>query len=213
MPEITPADFELGSPESKAAARVMLLRMASRLTTDDRDALEIVRMSSHLSPARFHQVKDSAQWQRGLELEARDLLADAVTALVAFTRPAEHEFQLAHGRSPEKYDTLRYGDLQPLVTATTVATWMTAWSRQFPEVTFPFSFTDGLLLCDGEPRWPSVPRWRWGRIVGDSTQVEEHWLAHRQLPADHKITEIHFLADLTLATRRSVKSPLVPLRG
>jgi hypothetical protein len=115
--QLSPADFPLGSPQSRAAARALLLAKAPRIapaTQFDEDALAIYSAMSYLDATMaptYHDVEPTTAYIRGQEL--RDAVYGPIIPahldehLKRYTR-ASGEFELAFGREPKAGDVLRY---------------------------------------------------------------------------------------------------------
>ncbi len=144
-----PADFPLGSPQSRAAARAMIERM-NYLSPDDEDALMLLHLLTGRTLGQ-EQFRASAVYKRGLELsERRD---DSTCLGVDRDRwtIASICFRICFGREPVAGDVLRHGDVElafcPAIREADLRQHEEAWTRQLPNLLFPFKFEDGKVYA------------------------------------------------------------------
>ena len=110
---INPASFPLGSMESRAAIRALLLRRAD-MSDDDLDALVLyagaVYLDARMTPS-YRELEATAAYQRGAEL-CRQRRGPTVLAHLdqhlERSSPASLEFEAVNGRELEVGDRLSY---------------------------------------------------------------------------------------------------------
>ena len=147
-----PGDFAVGSAQSRAAARALVLARQPQLTQWNRECLLLVRISEYLHAAAWPSYSEMEQlppcrhgWELGLE-ELEKLLEPLRRPLgpCPFARV---EYATAHNRELLPGDILNSSDIKPSIQAEDLDEWRIIWDRLVPEYAFPFKWADGLLLC------------------------------------------------------------------
>jgi hypothetical protein len=183
---INPASFPLGSVESRAAIRALLLRR-SALSDDDLDALVLyagaVQLTARMTP-NYRELEATAAYQRGAELYR---LRRGPTVLAHLDQhlerssPASLEFESVNGREPKAGDLLSYEDVARDQNASFLASFINAWNRALPGLVCPLRLQDGGLyfrtLGDGSSEvWQKKtdvgPQARWRAVERDATGDE-----------------------------------------
>ncbi len=177
---ISPADFPLGSPQSRAAARALLSRR-NALSQYDEDALTLyggsVYLNARMSPDS-HDLAATAAYSRGKELyEQRHgppMPAHLDLHQQRFSQ-ASGQFELAFGREPRAGDVLLFEDVQlthsPAVNGFHFGLFIEAWQRRIPELTCPLKLEGGRVFLRLNPKYNNgqeweeatdeLPEWRW----------------------------------------------------
>jgi hypothetical protein len=146
---INPASFPLGSMESRAAIRALLLGR-SALSDDDLDALVLyagaVYLDARMKP-NYRELEASAAYQRGAELcrlrRGPTLLAHLDQHLVR-SSVASLEFEAVNGREPKAGEVLSYEDLATDRSVEFFAAFINAWERCLPNLVCPLKLQDGV---------------------------------------------------------------------
>jgi hypothetical protein len=173
---VRPGDFPLGSLQSRAAARAMLLeREKPRLTQYDQDALTIYsNVSASYSPrCGWHaqpngwDLQGNPVYERGWELRQKChpiIPAHLDEHLKRWTRESG-QFELAFGREPECGDILRYEQVARINDSRLIEThcyvFTEAWNRQLPELPCPKKFEGGRLFIRSVRRVQSQQEEAW----------------------------------------------------
>jgi hypothetical protein len=183
---INPASFPLGSLQSRAAIRALLLRR-SALSDDDLDALVLyagaVYLSARMTPS-YRELEATAAYQRGTELywqrRGPTLLAHLDQHLER-SSPASLAFEGLNGREPMAGDTLSYEDVAGDQSAEFFAAFINSWDRRLPGLVCPLKLQDGDLyfrtLGDvSNELWQEKtdvgPQARWRAVERDATGDE-----------------------------------------
>jgi hypothetical protein len=148
--EINPASFPLGSMESRAAIRALLLRR-SALSDDDLDALVlyagVVYLDARMMPS-YRELEATAAYQRGAELyrlrRGPTLLAHLDEHLDR-SSIASLEFEIVNGREPKAGDLLSYDDVARDRNGEFFVAFIDAWKRRLPGLACPLKLQDGEL--------------------------------------------------------------------
>jgi hypothetical protein len=154
---ISPADFPLGSPESRAAARA-ILGSINRLNQADRDALTLyggcVYIDARMSP-HYQDLENTQIYRRGKELS---LLRNGPPLLIHqdphYLRQttASLQFEIVFKREPTGGDVLRFDQLRawqaahPKGRCPGIYWFIEAWKRQLPEMPCPLKQQHGRLF-------------------------------------------------------------------
>jgi hypothetical protein len=179
---INPASFPLGSMESRAAIRALLLGR-SALSDDDLDALILyagaVYLDARMKP-NYRELEATAAYQRGAELyrlrRGPTLLAHVDQHLQRSTF-ASLEFEAVHGREPKAGDRLSYEDMARDQNAQFLAAFINAWGRKLPTLVCPLKLQDGELYFrtlgdDSSEVWQQKtdagPQTRWRAVQRDA---------------------------------------------
>ena len=154
---ISPADFPLGSPESRAAARA-ILGSANRLSQTDEDALTLyslaVYVNKRTSPSS-DDLENTGIYRRGKELHLRQygppLMTHQDPHHLRLTT-ASLNFEIVFGREPRADDVLSFAQLREWQAAHPdgrdigIKWFIEAWERQLPEMPCPLKQQDGRLF-------------------------------------------------------------------
>lgn len=163
---IKPAEFPVGSLESRAAAR-SLLEHRDALSDDDLDALVlhggVVYLGGPMKP-NHQDLELTAIYRRGRELHEKrfgpvipaheDLSLQRATS-------ASLQFERVFGREPHIGDVLHYEDVArkygPDANEMTYGPFIEAWERQLPVMPCPLKLESGKLfyrtVLDAGERW------------------------------------------------------------
>ena len=158
--ESSPADFPLGSVQSRAAARALLLAKTPRLSQSvqfDEDAYEIYRavceyFDATMNPT-YHDVEPTEIYGRGQECHDRrhgPIIPFHLNDHAKRSTSSSYEFELAFNREPEAGDMLRCYHVgimhNPELTSAWLGRFFEAWHRQLPHMICPLKFEDGRLF-------------------------------------------------------------------
>jgi hypothetical protein len=180
---INPASFPLGSMESRAAIRAMLLRR-SDLSDDDRDALVLyagaVYLGARMTPS-YRELEPTAAYQRDAELcrmrRGPTILAHLDQHLER-SSPASLEFERVNGREPKAGDQLSYEDVARDQSSEFFAAFIDSWGRRLPGLACPLKLEHGDLhfrtLGHGsgelwQQKTDAGPQARWRAVQRDAT--------------------------------------------
>jgi len=150
--EISPADYPLGSPASRAVARNLVLQ-ATKLTPYDQDALTLY--CGMWAPNR-EAFEATAIYQRGRELHELEVGRIIPAHLDEHCKRctfASLAFEEVHGREPETGEVLRFSDVEGVHNPEVYEAWYQdfagAWSRQVPAVPLRYKLEGGrqFTLC------------------------------------------------------------------
>jgi hypothetical protein len=186
--EISPADFPLGSPRSRAIARALAERKTAKpkLSQADEDALtiygEISCLGYGLAPGLMPSprgIQNTAVYARGEALSA--MLRGPITPSHSdehFKRstPESRKFEEAFGREPQAGDILRYRHValvnHPDLLEVKCYLFTEAWRRQIPGLLCPKRVEGGRLFIHGVENIDVQPQAIW-------REFERHikWLA------------------------------------
>ncbi len=172
----SPADFPLGSPQSRAAARAMLeKRMNPRRSEYDEDALTIYRGVAYLtSPRTGWQVKPSSWELRGNTIYERGQdLSFAISPIIPSHldergqrwTPESSEFEIGFGREPQPGDILRYEHVallhHPEFLEVDCHIFTEAWNRRMPGLPCPKKVESGRLFIRSVRRYQGKDEEDW----------------------------------------------------
>jgi hypothetical protein len=158
--ESSPADFPLGSIQSRAAARALLQTKAPRLSQSvqfDEDAYLIYRavceyFDATMDPT-YHEVEPTEVYTRGKELrDSRHgpIIPFHLDEHAKRSTFASWEFELAFGREPTAGDMLRCYHVgivhNPELSSAWLGRFFEAWRRQLPDMICPLKFEDSRLF-------------------------------------------------------------------
>jgi hypothetical protein len=183
---INPASFPLGSMESRAAIRALLLGR-SALSDDDMDALVLyagaVFLDARMKP-NYRELEATAAYQRGAEIyrlrRGPTLLAHVDQHLERSTL-ASLEFEAVNGREPRAGDRLSYEDVARNQDTPFLAAFINAWDRRLPGLVCPLKVQDGVpyfrTLGDGcneiwQQKTDAGPQARWCAVQRDAMSNE-----------------------------------------
>ena len=155
--DFSPADFPLGSPESRAAARAMLAS-TNRLSQADEDALTLyslaVYVNKRTSPSS-DDLENTGIYRRGKELHLRrngpPLMTHQDPHHLRLTS-ASLAFETVFKREPKAGDVLSFIQLREWQAAHPdgrdigIKWFIEAWERQLPEMPCPLKQQDGRLF-------------------------------------------------------------------
>jgi len=185
---VSPADFPLGSPQSRAAARALLSRR-NTLSQYDADALTPyggeVYLNACMSPDYQH-LAATAAYSCGKELYEQRHGPPIPVHLDAkqerFTHAAG-EFEFAFGREPRAGDVLLFADVQttrgPAVNGINFGRFIEAWQCRIPDLPCPLKFEDGRVFLRLNPKYndgveweesiEERPEWAWRWVEEEAT--------------------------------------------
>src|SRR5664280_3726471 len=160
---ISPADFPLGSPESRAAARA-ILGSANRLSQTDEDALTLyslaVYVNKRTSPSS-DDLENTGIYRRGKELHLRQygppLMTHQDPHHLRLTT-ASLNFEIVFGREPRADDVLSFAQLREWQAAHPdgrdigIKWFIEAWERQLPEMPCPLNSRTVAFFIVSTPR-------------------------------------------------------------
>jgi hypothetical protein len=188
------ASFPLGSMESRAAIRAMLLRR-SDLSDDDRNALVLfagaVFLDARMTPS-YRELECTAAYQRGAELcrmRRGPTLPAHLDQHLERISIASLEFESVNEREPRAGDVLSYEDVAREQRAEFFAAFINAWDRRLPGLVCPLKLENGDLhfrtLGDGSgelwrQKTDAGPQARWRAVQRDAAGNES--AAHEDMP-------------------------------
>ncbi len=170
-----PGDFPIGSLESRAAARAAVehaKQHKDELSPEDNDALTLScgapLLTSGMSPS-YPELEATAAYTHGKEV--REGLHGPVTPGLPAPSigTAALSFKVRFGREPVAGDVLRYQDVF-LCDLVRYGKFITAWSRQIPELPCPLKIEDGHIFCHEDPRYNDGQEWN-----GPDEPTLSHW--------------------------------------
>jgi hypothetical protein len=146
---INPASFPLGSTESRAAIRALLLRR-SALSDDDLDALVLYAgafcLDARMTP-NYRELEATTAYQRGAELYRQrrgPMLLAHLDQHLERSSPASLEFERVNGREPKAGDVLSYEDVARDRSVEIFTAFINAWGRRLPGLVCPLKLQDGV---------------------------------------------------------------------
>jgi hypothetical protein len=151
--EISPADYPLSSPESRAAARA-LVSQRTALSPADRDALNLYNARYWLSTQELRPLEATAVYQRGNELHLRLFGStgdeyEGDDPLCQRRDRTLRAFEFVFHRDPKPGDILRASELIECWHGRVLATFeelITAWQRSLPGLPCPLRIEDRRIL-------------------------------------------------------------------
>ena len=148
---LSPADFPLGSPQSRAATRVLLAQRRPKFSGADRDAL-ILYAGAHWINRSMEPdgLEHTAAYQRGRKLHDErhgPVIPAHLDPHYKRSTQASLRFELVFGREPKPGDSLRYIDVERSHEAflSSIGDFIGAWRRQIPDMLCPLKIEDGRL--------------------------------------------------------------------
>lgn len=172
------SDFPLGSPQSRAAARLLLSQLTPKLSQEDRDALVLYQEACYLTTSMegHDRLEGTPVYARGQEL-SEAMYGPVVPAHLDphFKRStgASLTFEGLYGREPSAGDMLRQSDMERHRERylSRIKRFVEAWQRQITEAVCPLKIENGDLCCCELQGW-----WRKGMPWG----LDDRWedLAH-----------------------------------
>ena len=180
---LNPADYPLGSPESRATARAMLAQI-NRPTEAQKEESDCrwlyvgrwyLRDAEQVGPCRQRLLcpssKDLENTQAYMRGEALSL-ARNVPVVPSHLDPvsrrstmASRAFERIHGREPSAGDVFRFAHVNgwlsrhPKGLDIGHAIFIEAWQRQIPELPCPLKQENGLLFCRYDPASNNGVEW------------------------------------------------------
>ena len=157
--EASPADFPLGSPQSRALARAWAEAKNPKSRKEvqrDQDALELYQMTLQLN-GRTYPDRTIIQ-NLPIMLRAKELRLLKYGPVIPIHECPEwsrwtsssHEFELCFGREPKMGDLLRWEHVRtmrgPEMNELTFQPQIEAWHRQLADLPCPLKFEDGRLF-------------------------------------------------------------------
>jgi hypothetical protein len=183
---INPASFPLGSMESRAAIRALLLRR-SALSDDDLDALVLyagaVYLDARMTPS-YRELEATAAYQRGAELyrlRRGPTLPAHLDQHLERSSPSSLAFESVNGREPKAGDRLSFEEVAGDRSVEFFAAFTKAWGRRLPGLVCPLKLQDGELcfrtLGDGggevwQEKTDVGQQARWKTVEWDATGNE-----------------------------------------
>jgi hypothetical protein len=179
-----PGDFPLGSPESRAAARAILIRRTA-LSPYDMDCYILCSCTSQL---HGHADPDYS-WMQKTEVyrRGREVSDEAYGPIIPSHLDPEHPrrtfasilFEGVHGRVPNPGDILTYEEVADLFSEEKVRAKVEriqgAWARRLPEYPCPFKCENGKMLIhqdDGswQPDWDEDAATHWSDVEDEALE-------------------------------------------
>jgi hypothetical protein len=166
--EFSPADYPLGSPESRAAARA-LVSQRTALSPADNDALTLYNARNWLSTQELRPLEATAVYQRGEDLHLRlfgttgdeyegdDPLCQRIDCTL-------RAFEFVFHRDPKPGDILRSSELIECWRSGVLADFSAiigAWQRSLPGLSCPLRVENGRVLFRRNPAFTGHPS-EWG---------------------------------------------------
>ena len=151
--EFSPADYPLGSPQSRAAARA-LVSQRTTLSPADSDALTLYTARNWLSTQELRPLEATAVYQRGKELHLRLFGTtgdeyDGDDPLWQRKDRTQRAFEFVFHRDPKPGDILRSSELIECWRSGVLADFsaiIAAWERSLPGLPCPLRVEDGRVL-------------------------------------------------------------------
>ena len=149
-----PGDYRIGSAESRAAAKLMLIQR-TKLSAYDADCYTLYNCAGHLGQADpdSHWMQGTKAYSRGREVAEAlhgpivPIHLDPDAQRVTF---ASSMFKIIHGRNPRPGEILRYDDIAgvyaPEKLRAEVERFQGAWARRIPDYACPIRYEDGKIL-------------------------------------------------------------------
>lgn len=196
-----PGDFPIGSPASRAAARLML-NARTRLSAYDKDCYTLYKCTSYLHAGAdpdYSWMQTTPAYKRGSEI--RDALEGPITP--AYLDP-EHSrrtiasltFELTYRRKPLSGEVLYYSDVEkflgPEKARLEVERIQGAWARRICDRTCPFLYKEGrMFIRQKEGTWEpnindAIGMWR--TIEDDALGRDSSWWFHDKTASPYRRT-------------------------
>jgi hypothetical protein len=188
------ADFPIGSPQSRAAARALLIRK-NALSQEDEDSLTLCYATSYLGAGMYPCYSDleaTTIYRRGMELHElryKKINLSHYNAHLDRSTRASIEFEYAFGREPNQDDILSFEQVQVTrgfgALQVVFGQLIDAWHRQIPDLMCPYKFDGDRLFrhlrkgacrpCHGgaaiDGGWHEAidegPEWNWRQVEQD----------------------------------------------
>lgn len=183
---VSPADFEIGSPESRAAARA-IAQKRRELSQEDEDCLTLYNSwpSIHFRVAGHEATGFRESATKGMEISKRrdgPIIPSHLDPHEQRTTSASIQFEMCFDREPVPGDILTREDIEARYSETMLylhyeMSLRPAWERRTPEAPFPFKIENGkawvLSLNDKrEPVWEvstsEDPEFRWKDVAEEA---------------------------------------------
>lgn len=216
---IRPADYAIGSPESRAAAR-MMLENSKQLSQDEEDFLTIYNGGCGL------WLQDNPAYQRGAELRDRidgPVIPSHLDPVAKRSTIASLEFESAFGREPKLGDVLCPEMLNllysPQVEEMRFKRFSKAWSRQTPGTECPIKFESGKRYGLKFGKWDCIstdPIREWAWLRWEALGRPTNWVYSPLIP---EIPGVFFLGvvdgehKIRAATQAETENYIVPATG
>lgn len=180
---LNPADYPLGSPESRATARAMLAQI-NRPTEAQRDESDCrwlyvgksyLRDAEQVGPCRQRllcpgskDLENTQAYTRGESLSRARSVPVVPSHLDPVSRRStmpSRAFEQIHGREPSAGDVFRFAHVKEWLSRHPrgydigIAFFIEAWKRQIPELPCPLKQENGLLFCRYDPASNNGVEW------------------------------------------------------
>src|ERR1022692_1594869 len=168
---LNPADYPLGSPESRATARAMLAQI-NRPTEAQKEELDCRWLyvgRSYLRDAEQVRLLENTQaYARGEAISRARSVPVVPSHLDPVSRRstmASRAFERIHGREPTAGDVFRFAHVNEWLSRHPKgldighAIFIEAWQRQIPELPCPLKQENGLLFCRYDPASNNGVEW------------------------------------------------------
>lgn len=148
---VSPAEYPLGSPESRAAARAMVERRTA-MSPEDEECLFLYGKgpSIHYRIAGHEAFYASEAYRRGGEVRDRlygPIIPTHLDPHAKRSTGASLYFELVHGREPVAGDVFRRSGLEarysPERARAAIEKFGKLWTKWIPGTVFPFKWEDG----------------------------------------------------------------------
>jgi hypothetical protein len=190
---IRPGDYAIGSPESRAAAR-MMLENSQQLSQDEKDLLTIYNGGFEI-PLSGYPV-----YQKGTVISDHlngPVIPSHEDPVLKRSTTASIQFEHAFGREPKLGDVLRPEMLNlfysPQVEQMRFKRFSTAWSRQNPQTECPIKFESGKRYGLRFGKWGCIskdPIHEWASLRWEALGRPTNWVFSPLIP---EIPGIYFL--------------------
>ncbi len=164
----SPADFPIGSPESRAIARSIVeqLNRPTELSEDEWDCLRLYGGASFLNGMTSPGSRDlelTAVYSRGRKLHERrwgPIVPAHLDPKGKRASCASLKFEMVFGREPKAGDVLRFEDVQRIAASTIVVVewFIDAWKRQLREMPCPLRVDGERIFRRASKQYNSCPR-------------------------------------------------------
>ena len=170
--EISPADYPLGSPESRAAARALVSERTA-LSPADSDALTLYNARNWLSTQELRPLEATTVYRRGKELHLRlfGTTGDEYEGddpLCQRRDRAQRAFEFVFHRDPKSGDTLCESELIECWRRGLLADFsaiIAAWQRSLPGLSCPLRIENRRILFRRSPAFiGQPPEWSEGFV-------------------------------------------------
>jgi hypothetical protein len=199
---VSPADFAIGSPESRAAARA-IAQKRRELSQEDEDCLTLYNywplINYRVAGNDAGGFRDSVK--RGTEISKRrdgPVIPSHEDPHHQRMSTASIQFEFCYNREPVPGDILTREDVEARYSETMLfvkyeLTFRPVWERRTPTAPFPFKIEDGKLwvlsLNDKQQEvWELNPHedaeWNWKRVAEHALYGEPKMFVPMRLPSD-----------------------------